>query len=117
LRQADGVPRQPERRGPGDRGQGRAGQGEDPLDDRGWPAPAAERLLLMAKKGKRVFILGGGAALGAHHVGAIKLLEEEGIKPDVIVASSIGVINACAYATGGVPALEEAWNQFRSLPL
>jgi hypothetical protein len=71
----------------------------------------------MAKKGKRVFILGGGAALGAHHVGAMKLLEEEGIKPDVIVASSIGVINACAYATGGVPALEEAWNHFRSLPL
>lgn len=71
----------------------------------------------MAKRGKRVFILGGGAALGAHHVGAMKLLEEEGIKPDVIVASSIGVINACAYATGGVPLLEEAWNQFRSLPL
>jgi predicted acylesterase/phospholipase RssA len=71
----------------------------------------------MAKKGKRVFILGGGAALGAHHVGAMKLLEEEGIKPDILVASSIGVINSCAYASGGVPALEEAWSQFRSLPL
>jgi len=71
----------------------------------------------MAKRAKRVFILGGGAALGAHHVGALKYLEEQGIKPDVIVASSIGVINACAYATGGIPALEEAWNQFRSLPL
>ncbi len=71
----------------------------------------------MARKTKRVFILGGGAALGAHHVGALKYLEEQGIKPDVIVASSIGVINACCYATSGVPGLEEAWSSFRSLPL
>ena len=70
----------------------------------------------MARKQKRVFILGGGAALGAHHVGAIRLLEEHGVKPDVIVGSSIGVINACCYASGGVPQLEEAWNGFYSLP-
>lgn len=70
----------------------------------------------MAKRQKRVFILGGGAALGAHHVGAFKLLEEQGIRPDAIVASSIGVINACAYATGGVPLLEAAWDGFSSLP-
>lgn len=71
----------------------------------------------MAKRTKRVFILGGGAALGAHHVGALKYLGEQNVKPDVIVASSIGVINACCYATGGIPALEEAWSEFRSLPL
>ena len=61
----------------------------------------------MAKKQKRVFILGGGAALGAHHVGAMRLLDEQGIKPDAIVGSSIGVINACCYVSGGVPQLEE----------
>jgi predicted acylesterase/phospholipase RssA len=65
---------------------------------------------------KRVFILGGGAALGAHQVGALRYLAEQGIKPDAIVASSIGVINACGYASGGIPALERAWNSFRSLP-
>ena len=70
----------------------------------------------MARKQKRVFILGGGAALGAHHVGALKYLDEQGIKPDAIVGSSIGVINACCYASGGVPQLEQAWNEFRSLP-
>ncbi|RIK97617.1 MAG: hypothetical protein DCC71_21575 [Proteobacteria bacterium] len=58
---------------------------------------------------KRVFILGGGASLGAHQVGALRYLEEQGIRPDAIVGSSIGVINACVYATGGVSALEEAW--------
>jgi predicted acylesterase/phospholipase RssA len=70
----------------------------------------------MAKRQKRVFILGGGAALGAHHIGALKFLEEQGIRPDAIIASSIGVINACCYATGGVPHLESAWKNFSSLP-
>ena len=70
----------------------------------------------MARKQKRVFILGGGAALGAHHVGALKYLDEQGIKPDAIVGSSIGVINACCYVSGGVPQLEEAWNGFYSIP-
>jgi len=65
---------------------------------------------------KRVFILGGGAALGAHQVGAIKYLGEQGVTPDAIVASSIGVINACAYACGGVERLEQSWREFRSIP-
>ena len=66
--------------------------------------------------GKRVFILGGGAALGAHQVGAMKYLVEQGITPDAFVASSIGVLNACVYASGGIPRLEEAWRSFRSIP-
>jgi predicted acylesterase/phospholipase RssA len=70
----------------------------------------------MAKRQKRVFILGGGAALGAHHVGALRYLEEEGIVPDALIGSSIGVVNACCYATGGVAALETAWRDFSSLP-
>jgi NTE family protein len=70
----------------------------------------------VAKRRKRVFILGGGAALGAHHVGALKYLEELGIRPDAIIGSSIGVLNACGYATGGVPLLEKVWTSFSSLP-
>jgi predicted acylesterase/phospholipase RssA len=70
----------------------------------------------MTKRQKRVFILGGGAALGAHHVGALKFLEEEGIVPDAIIGSSIGVINACCYGSGGVAQLETAWKEFSSLP-
>jgi NTE family protein len=62
-----------------------------------------------------VFILGGGASLGAHQVGAIKRLEEEGITPDAIVGSSIGVINACLYASGGVENMEQAWLDFPSI--
>ena len=65
----------------------------------------------------KIFILGGGAGLGAHQVGALKYLEERGIKPDVLICSSIGVINGCVYGSGGVVALEEAWSEFYSLPL
>ena len=64
---------------------------------------------MSAKPRKRVFILGGGAALGAHQVGAMRYLEEEGVTPDAIVGSSIGVINASLYASGGVENMEKAW--------
>lgn len=64
---------------------------------------------------RRVFILGGGAALGAHHVGAMRYLEEQGIKPDAIIGSSIGIINACLYATGGVDLMERGWGEFSSM--
>ncbi|HUI26273.1 MAG TPA: patatin-like phospholipase family protein [Candidatus Kryptonia bacterium] len=67
------------------------------------------------KRRRRVFILGGGATLGAHQVGALKFLEEQGIRPDAIIGSSIGVINACVYCSGGVARLESAWRDFRSL--
>jgi predicted acylesterase/phospholipase RssA len=68
----------------------------------------------MARTSKRVFILGGGASLGAHQVGAIRYLEEKGIRPDAIVGSSIGVINACLYASGGAEHMEKAWAEFRT---
>ena len=68
----------------------------------------------MSRRRKRVFILGGGAALGAHQVGAIKRLEEEGITPDAIVGSSVGVVNACLYASGGVENMARAWESFPS---
>ena len=66
-------------------------------------------------RSRRVFILGGGAALGAHHVGAMRYLEEQGIKPDAIIGSSIGIINACLYATGGVALMEKGWSEFSSM--
>ncbi|MEE8312587.1 MAG: patatin-like phospholipase family protein [Candidatus Binatia bacterium] len=65
---------------------------------------------------RRVFILGGGAGLGAHQVGALKYLAEQGLKPDVLICSSIGAINGCVFASGGVEGLEAAWGAFRSLP-
>ena len=70
---------------------------------------------MAGRRRKRVFILGGGASLGAHQVGVMKRLEEEGIVPDAIVGSSIGVINACLYTSGGTRNMEAAWMNFPSL--
>ena len=44
--------------------------------------------------------LGGGGALGMAHIGVLKALEESGIKPDIIVGTSIGAIVGGFYATG-----------------
>lgn len=60
----------------------------------------------------RVFILGGGASLGAHQVGALKYLDEQGIRPDGVVGSSIGVVNALLLASGGIENVERAWHAF-----
>jgi predicted acylesterase/phospholipase RssA len=48
-------------------------------------------------------------------VGALRCLAEQGITPDAIVGSSIGVINACIYASGGIEALEKVWSRFRAI--
>jgi NTE family protein len=65
---------------------------------------------------RRVFLLGGGASLGAHQVGAMRHLAEQGIEPDAIVGSSIGVLNAALYASGGLARLEQAWSSIRMGP-
>lgn len=43
-------------------------------------------------------VLGGGAAKGFAHIGVLKVLEENGIIPDMIAGSSIGAVIGAAYA-------------------
>ena len=47
--------------------------------------------------------LGGGAARGFAHIGVLQVLEEQGIKPDVIVGTSAGSVVATLYAAGKTP--------------
>jgi NTE family protein len=71
----------------------------------------------MPPAGKKIaFILAGGASRGAYQAGCLKRLEEEGIKPDLVVGSSIGVCNSLVYATGGAEALWGFWERAVSLP-
>ncbi len=44
--------------------------------------------------------LGGGAARGFAHVGVIQVLEEAGIKPDLVVGTSAGSLVGALYASG-----------------
>ena len=47
--------------------------------------------------------LGGGAARGFAHIGVLQVLEEQGIKPDLIVGTSAGSVAATLYASGKTP--------------
>lgn len=44
--------------------------------------------------------LGGGAARGFAHIGVIQVLEEAGIRPDLVVGTSAGSLVAALYANG-----------------
>jgi NTE family protein len=44
--------------------------------------------------------LGGGAARGFAHIGVIKVLEANGIKPNIIVGTSAGSVISAVYASG-----------------
>lgn len=45
-------------------------------------------------------VLGGGAARGFAHIGVIQVLEEAGIRPDLVVGTSAGSLVAAFYASG-----------------
>ena len=66
------------------------------------PAPAPiEPPALVAKLRPRIGLaLGGGAARGFAHVGVIQVLEEAGLKPDLVVGTSAGSLVAALYASG-----------------
>ena len=51
--------------------------------------------------------LGGGAARGWAHIGVIKALVEAGVKPDIIVGTSIGAVVGACHAAGHMDALED----------
>ncbi len=51
--------------------------------------------------------LGGGAARGFAHIGVLRALIAHGIKPDVIVGTSIGAVAGGCYAGGQLDAFEQ----------
>jgi NTE family protein len=65
-----------------------------PIDVTHPEAPVAKRVP------KFGLALGGGAARGFAHVGVIQVLEEAGIKPDLVVGTSAGSVVAAFYASG-----------------
>lgn len=58
------------------------------------PAPQAVRPLKIG------LALGGGAARGFAHIGVIKALEAQGIRPDIVVGTSAGSVVGALYAAG-----------------
>jgi len=62
-------------------------------------------------------VLGGGGSLGALQVGMLQVLNTAGVKPDVVVGTSVGALNGAVIAerglTGAVPHLEQVWRSTR----
>ena len=58
--------------------------------------------------------LEGGGARGAYHIGALKALNELGIKIDGIVGTSMGAFNAAVYAQGDFDRLYNFWTNTSS---
>jgi NTE family protein len=58
------------------------------------------------------FVLGGGGLLGAHEVGMLRALAEAGVKPDLVVGTSIGALNGVLVAAdpaGAADRLSRMW--------
>ena len=51
--------------------------------------------------------LGSGGARGWCHVGVLRVLEKNGIEPDVVAGCSMGALVGAAWAAGKLDALEE----------
>jgi len=58
------------------------------------------------------FVLGGGGLLGAHEVGMLRALAESGVRPDLVVGTSIGALNGALVAAdppGAAERLRQMW--------
>ncbi len=71
-------------------------------------------ILRQAGQSQLAFVLGGGGARGALQVGALRVLIQAGIVPDMLVGTSIGALNAAYLALKGprlpgITGLERVW--------
>ena len=63
--------------------------------------PDAPVVQVTPKKPLKIgLVLGGGAARGFAHIGVIQVLEEAGIRPNLVVGTSAGSLVAAFYASG-----------------
>ena len=81
--------------------------------------PIKSRMLRRLLRGRRpvAFVLSGGGSLGAIQVGMLQALFDAGIKPDMLIGTSVGAVNA-AWVGGwpnseGVARLAEIWKGLR----
>ena len=58
-------------------------------------------------KGKIALALGGGAARGWAHIGVLQVLHEAGLRPDIVVGTSMGAVVGGCYMAGKLETLEE----------
>src|SRR5262249_60930041 len=72
----------------------------------------------MATTPRTAFVMAGGGSLGAVEVGMLRVLAAHEIRPDFVVGSSVGAINAAYFASDPTPAgvaeLTRIWSGLRT---
>lgn len=64
---------------------------------------------------KRALVLSGGGGRGAYHIGVLTYLEKVGWRPDILVGTSIGAVNAATLGSGiPLSGLRERWLDLRT---
>ena len=85
--------------------------------DRARPADATPIRTRQLSKPTVAFVLQGGGSLAAGQVGMLRALFEAGIRPDLVIGSSAGALNAVAFAqnptTAGLDELQDLWSRLR----
>jgi NTE family protein len=56
-----------------------------------------------ACEGKLALVLSGGGAKGLAHIGVLRVLDSLGVRPDLVVGTSMGAIVGAMYASGYTP--------------
>jgi NTE family protein len=83
----------------------RTGNGDRPTNgDRAAEATTETKAPAPARVG---LALGGGAARGFAHIGILRVLEKNGIVPDVVVGTSVGAAVGACFAAGQLDAFED----------
>ncbi|MGY1741653.1 MULTISPECIES: patatin-like phospholipase family protein [unclassified Blastococcus] len=71
-----------------------------------------------AGRGGTAFVLGGGGVLGAAEVGMLQALFEHGVRPDLVVGTSVGAVNGALVAADPTPdavvRLRAVWEELAS---
>ncbi|MFC6343946.1 patatin-like phospholipase family protein, partial [Nocardioides hankookensis] len=75
----------------------------------------------MSTQHRDIFVLSGGGSRGAGQVGMLRALLAAGVRPDLMVAGSVGSLNACFLAADPTPArveeLARVWASMTSTTL
>lgn len=63
-------------------------------------ASSSAGLAPMCPAGRTALVLSGGGAKGMAHIGVIRVLDRLGVRPDLVVGTSIGALIGALYASG-----------------
>ncbi|AXQ30252.1 patatin-like phospholipase family protein [Solimonas sp. K1W22B-7] len=64
------------------------------------PPPPVEQPPPLPPPPKVALVLGGGGARGFAHVGVLKMLDAQGLKPDMVIGTSAGSVAGALYSAG-----------------